>query len=36
MQELQNLVNQFESSFNFYILKNNYGFSSDAKNFLAR
>lgn len=36
MQELQNLVNQFKSSFNFYILKNNYGFSSDAKDFLAR
>lgn len=34
MQELQTLVNQFESSFNFYILKNNYGFSSDAKEFL--
>lgn len=34
MQELQNLVNQFESSFNFYTLKNNYGFSSSAKEFL--
>lgn len=34
MQELQNLINQFESSFNFYILKNNYGFSSDAREFL--
>ena len=34
MQELQNLVNQFESSFNFYILKNNYGFSDSAKEFL--
>ncbi len=34
MEELQTLVNQFESSFNFYILKNNYGFDDNAKEFL--
>lgn len=34
MQELKDLIKQFESSFNFSILKNNYGFSSAAKEFL--
>ena len=33
MQELQNLVNQFESSVNFYILRNNYGSSSTSNDF---
>jgi len=36
MQQLQNLINQFESSFNFYILKNNYGFSDSSKDFIDR
>ena len=36
MQELQNLVNQFESSFNFYILRNNYGSSSASNEFIDR
>ena len=36
MQELQNLVNQFESSFNFYILRNNYGSSSASSEFIDR
>lgn len=36
MQELKNLIKQFESSFNFSILKNNYGFSSAAKEFLEK
>lgn len=34
MQELQNLVNQFESSFNFYILRNTYDSSIASKNFI--
>ncbi len=36
MQELQNLVNQFESSFNFYILRNNYGSNSVSNDFIDR
>ena len=36
MYELQNLVNQFESSFNFYILRNNYRFNSISNDFINR
>ena len=36
MYELQNLVNQFESSFNFYILRNNYSFNSISNDFINR
>lgn len=34
MKELTDLINGFQNSFNFYILKNNYGFSDSAKEFL--
>lgn len=32
--ELEKIKNEFENSFNFYVLKNNYGFSGVAKEFL--